>query len=290
MKVAICVDANSAYTREMAKEEGFFFLDMPVIIDGENFIQGVNLSSEDFYEALAAGKNVTTSQPAPGVILDFWDSIFAQGYEQIVHIPMSSGLSTACDTATMLADDYDGKVQVVDNHRISVTLTSAALDAKRMVEKGYDAKQIKDELEKAGADSGIYIAVDTLEYLKKGGRVTPAGAALGTLLGIKPILSIRGGKLDAYAKVRGTVKAKSKIVEAIKTEIEERFPDVPKEKISIFTADTLMTAEEEAEWSKYVSEAFSEYGEIVSRKLSLSIGTHIGPGGFAAAYAIKLDV
>lgn len=290
MKVAICVDANSAYTREMAEKEGIFFLDMPVIINGENFIQGVNLSSKDFYEALAAGKNVTTSQPAPGDVLDFWDNILEAGYDEIVHIPMSSKLSTACDTASMLAEDYDGKVQVVDNHRISVTQTGSAMDALKMVEKGYNAKEIKEVLEKTGDDSGIYIAVDTLEYLKKGGRVTPAGAALGTLLGIKPILSLGNGKLDAYAKVRGTAKAKAKIVEAVKAEISKRFSDVPKEKIAIYTADTLMTKEEEEEWARYVSEAFSEYGEVISRKLSLSIGTHIGPGGFAAAYAIKLDV
>lgn len=288
MKIAICVDANSGYTRETAEKEGFFFMDMPVIIDGENYIQGVNLTNDAFYEALASGKNVTTSQPAPGDILDFWDAILKDGYDEIVHIPMSSGLSTACDTARMLADDYDGKVQVVDNHRISVTQSSSAIDAKRMAENGYNAEQIKEALEKAAYDSGIYIAVDTLEYLKKGGRVTPAGAALGALLGIKPILSLSGGKLDAYAKVRGTAKAKAKIVEAVKKEIEERFPNVPKEKIRIFTADTLMTEEEEAEWHKYVSDAFSEYGEVDSRKLSLSIGTHIGPGGFAAAYALEL--
>lgn len=289
MKIAICVDANSGYTRETAEKEGLFFMDMPVIIDGENYIQGINLTDETFYEALASGKNVTTSQPAPGDVLEFWDSILEKGYDEIVHIPMSSGLSTACNTARMLSDDYEGKVQVVDNHRISITQSSSAIDAKYMAHKGYNAKQIKEALEKAAYESGIYIAVDTLEYLKKGGRVTPAGAALGALLGIKPILSIAGGKLDAYAKVRGTAKAKAKIVEAIKKEIKERFPNVPTERIRILTADTLMTKEEEDEWHKYVSEAFSDYGEVDSRKLSLSIGTHIGPGCFAAAYALTIE-
>ena len=280
MKVAVMTDCNSTFTQKTAKEANVFCMDMPVIIDGENYIQDVNLTTEMFYDALAAGKDVSTSQPSPGAIMEMWDDILASGYDQLVYMPMSSGLSEACNTAKVLAEDYEGKVEVIDNHRISGTLTQSVYDAMTMAEAGYDAAYIKKRLEETAYDASIYIAVDTLEYLKKGGRVTPAGAALGTALGIKPVLSIQGGKLDAFAKVRGMKKCENKIIDAIRHDLETRFANVPKEEIHMFTAGTLQSEEACEQWNELVKKEFPEY-DVKYFPLSLSIGTHIGPGSIA---------
>ena len=234
MRIGVVTDANSTFTQKTAKEAGVFCTDMPVIIDGENYIQDVNLTTDMFYDALSAGKDVSTSQPSPGYVMDLWENILKSGYDQIVYIPMSSGLSEACNTAKMLAEDYDGKVEVADNHRISGTQTRAVYDAMAMAEAGYDAKKIRERLEETAYDASIYIAVDTLEYLKKGGRVTPAGAALGSVLGIKPVLTIQGGKLDAFAKVRGMHKCEAKIIEAIRNDLNTRFKDMPSDEVHMF--------------------------------------------------------
>jgi len=287
MKVAVVTDCNSTFTQKTATEAGVFCTDMPVIIDGENFIQDVNLTSEMFYGALEEGKDVSTSQPAPGAVLDLWESILEQGYDQIVYIPMSSGLSEACNTAKMLSEDYEGKVFVADNHRISGTQTQSVYDAMAMAEAGFDGEYIAKRLEESAYDASIYIAVDTLEYLKKGGRVTPAGAALGTVLGIKPILSIQGGKLDAFAKVRGMKKCETKIIEAIKHDIEERFSHVKKEDLFVFTAGTMQSEEECERWRKICEEEFPGI-EVGYYPLSLSIGAHIGPGSIALGIAEKI--
>lgn len=286
MKVAVITDCNSTFTQKTAKENGIFCVDMPVIIDGENFIQDVNLTSEMFYEALELDKDVSTSQPSPGNIMDLWDSVFEQGYDQIVYIPMSSGLSEACNTAKLLAEDYDGRVKVVDNHRISGTQTQSVLDAKEMAANGRDAEYIQKRLDETAYDQSIYIAVDTLKYLLKGGRVTPAGAALGTVLGIKPVLTIQGGKLDAFAKVRGMKKCESKIIDAIRSDLENRFKDVNKEDIMIFTAGTLQSEEDCNKWNEFIRSEFPGF-DINYYPLSLSIGAHIGPGSIAAGIAIK---
>lgn len=287
MKVAVVTDANSAFTRKTAKEAGVFFMDMPVIIDGENYIQDENLTSEMFYDALAANRDVSTSQPAPGVILELWESIFEQGYDQIVYIPMSSGLSEACNTARVLAEDYEDKVFVVDNHRISCTQNQSVYDAMEMAAAGYDGAYIHKRLEETAYDASIYIAVDTLEYLKKGGRVTPAGAALGTVLGIKPILTIQGGKLDAFAKVRGMKKCEIKIIDAIKHDIEERFSRVKPEDLLVFTAGTMQSEDDCKKWNDLVASEFPQ-AEVKYYPLSLSIGAHIGPGSIALGIAEKI--
>lgn len=288
MKVAVVTDCNSTFTQQTAKEFGIFCTDMPVIIDGENYIQGVNLTSDMFYDALAKGKDVSTSQPSPGSVIDLWQSILDDGYDQIVYIPMSSGLSEACNTARMLAEDFDGKVEVVDNHRISGTQSSSVVDAKAMAEAGRDAAYIRKRLEETAYDQSIYIAVDTLEYLKKGGRVTAAGAALGTALGIKPILSIQGGKLDAFAKVRGMKKCEGKLIEAIRKDLNERFNDVPVEKMYLFTAGTMQSEEECKKWNDLVRSEFPEY-DSKYYPLSLSIGAHIGPGSIAIGIATIVE-
>lgn len=288
MKVAVVTDRNSTLTPQTAREERVFCIEMPIIIDGEVYIQDENLTTEMFYDALAAGKDVTTSQPSPGAIMDLWDDILSSGYDQLVYIPMSSGLSEACNTAKMLAqDEYEGKVEVVDNHRISGTQTQSVYDARCMAEAGFDAAYIKRRLEETAYDQSIYIAVDTLEYLKKGGRVTAAGAALGTALGIKPVLTIQGGKLDAFAKVRGMKKCESKIIDALKHDFETRFNKYNKEDIFLFAAGTIQDDAEVDRWIELLGNEFPGY-DPKYYPLSLSIGTHIGPGSIAAGIAVKV--
>lgn len=287
MKVAVVTDCNSSLTQKTAKEYGVFCTDMPVIIDGKNYIQDVNLTSEMFYDALAQNKDVSTSQPSPGSVMDLWDSILNDGYDQLVYIPMSSGLSEACNTARVLAEDYDGRVEVIDNHRISGTQTQSVFDAMELAKAGADAKTIREVLEKKAYEQSIYIAVDTLEYLKKGGRVTPAGAALGTVLGIKPVLTIQGGKLDAFAKVRGMNKCESKIVEAIRNDLDTRFKDIPRSEIYMFTAGTMQNEADVKRWKDMVQKEFPEF-EVNYYPLSLSIGAHIGPGSIAVGIAVKV--
>ena len=207
MRTAIATDSNSGITQEQAAKLGIYVLPMPFMINGEMFYEGVNLTHEEFFKRMEEGADITTSQPSPGEVTDFWDKLLKE-YDEILYIPMSSGLSGSCQTAIMLADDYDGKVQVVNNQRISVTQEQSALDARDLAAKGYEAAQIKEILERTKYESSIYITLTTLKYLKKGGRITPAAAALGTLLRIKPVLTIQGEKLDAFSKVRGWKAAK----------------------------------------------------------------------------------
>ena len=201
MRTAIATDSNSGITQEQAAKLGIYVLPMPFMINGEMFYEGVNLTHEEFFKRMEEGADITTSQPSPGEVTDFWDKLLKE-YDEILYIPMSSGLSGSCQTAIMLADDYDGKVQVVNNQRISVTQEQSALDARDLAAKGYEAAQIKEILERTKYESSIYITLTTLKYLKKGGRITPAAAALGTLLRIKPVLTIQGEKLDAFSKAR----------------------------------------------------------------------------------------
>ena len=221
-KIAIVTDDNSGITPEEAKQLGIYIIKMPVLIDGTEYYEYDNLTSEQFYKFLEEDRDVKTSQPSPGNVMNLWENLLKE-YDEIVHIPMSSGLSESCNTAKSLAENFDGNVFVVDNHRISVTLKRSVLDAINLRDKGYDGAAIKETLEATKGDSSIYIMVDTLKYLKKGGRVTPAGAALGATFHIKPILQIQGGKLDAKAKVIGVKKAKLKLVEFAKEDLIKRF-------------------------------------------------------------------
>ena len=222
MKVAIITDSNSGITQAQAKELGIYVLPMPFMIDGKEFFEDINLTQREFYEKLKDGSDISTSQPSPESVMNLWDTVLKE-YDQIVHIPMSSGLSSSYQTANMLAQDYEGKVEVVNNQRISVTQRQSALDAKELAARGWDAKRIKEKLEEMKFESSIYITVDTLKYLKKGGRITPAAAALGTLLRIKPVLQIQGEKLDAFAKARTMKQAKSIMITAMTRDFEERF-------------------------------------------------------------------
>lgn len=287
MKVGIVTDSNSGMSQQEGKEQGIYILPMPFMIDGETYYEGVNLSHEDFYGMQEKDADITTSQPSPEMVLNTWDELLKE-YDQIVYIPMSSGLSSSCQTAMMLAQDYEDKVFVVNNQRISITQRQSALDAKMMADSGMDGEAIKKVLEDTKFDSSIYITVDTLKYLKKGGRITPAAAALGTLLRLKPVLTIQGEKLDAFAKARTMKQAKSMMIAAVQKDLEQRFGDKNYEHTWIQVAYT-STQEAAKEWLRELSEVFPG-AEIYAAPLSLSIACHIGPGSLAVAVTKKLEM
>ena len=217
-KVAIVTDSNSGITQKEAKERGIFVLPMPFTIDGSEYFEDIDLTQEEFYEKLKDDADIFTSQPSPESVMNLWDEVLKE-YDELVHIPMSSGLSGSCQTAMMLADDYDGKVQVINNQRISITQLQSCVDAQMLIEAGKSAAEIKQILEEDKLNSSIYIMLDTLYYLKKGGRITPAAAALGTLLRLKPVLQIQGDKLDAFAKARTASQGKSIMINAIRIKL-----------------------------------------------------------------------
>ncbi len=285
-KVAIVTDSNSGITQAQGKELGIYVLPMPFTIDGKEYFEDITLGQEEFYQMLARGADIATSQPAVGSILDLWDKLL-EDYEEVVHIPMSSGLSGSCETAMGLALDYDGRVQVVNNQRISVTQRQSVLDAITLVKQGKSAAEIKELLENAKFESSIYIMVDTLKYLRKGGRITAAAAAIGTVLNLKPVLQIQGEKLDAYAKVRGVKTAKKTMVEAIKKDMEARFSDAMQDKT--LCLEVAHTANEEAAqaFAAEIQEMFPGF-DVYIDKLSLSVACHIGPGSLAFACARKI--
>lgn len=285
MKTAIVTDSNSGITQEQAARWGVRVVPMPIIIDNEIYYEGVNLSPEQFYQYLREGRNVSTSQPAPEDLTGVWNSLLAEGWDEIVYIPMSSGLSSSCQTALILAADYGGRVQVADNHQISVPQKNAVRDALALAAQGLTAAEIKERLEEAGGDSLIYIGVDTLEYLRRGGRITPAVAAMGTVLGIKPLLAIRGERLDTFAKVRGTKHCKALLIESMQKSVEScRKQGIP---IRIDAAGSFDRREEEAEWRELAAGAFP--GEAIHYDpLSLSISSHTGPGAFAMGLSRRI--
>lgn len=284
-KIAVVTDSNSGITQSMAKELGIRVLPMPFDIDGKEYYEDVNLTQEKFYEMLETGASVSTSQPAPGDVLALWDELL-ESYDQIVYIPMSSGLSSSCQTAKMLAADYDGRVEVVNNQRISVTQRQSVLDAMELAKAGMDAARIREILEEQKFESSIYIMVDTLAYLKKGGRITPAAAALGTLFKVKPVLQIQGEKLDSFAKARTVKQAKSIMISAIRKDMETRIGrSAAGEHVHIAASYT--PGEGVEEWLQEIREAFPEH-EIYHAPLSLSISCHIGPGALAVTVTKEL--
>ena len=250
---------------------------MPFFIDGKIYYEDITLTQEQFYEKLGADSDISTSQPSPGSVMELWEKLLKE-YDQIVCIPMSSGLSSTCFTAMSIAEEYKGRVQVVNNQRISVTLEQSVYDAMHLRDQGMDAREIKEVLEREKMLSSIYITVDTLKYLKKGGRITPAAAAIGTVLNLKPVLQIQGEKLDAYAKVRGWKAAKKTMLNAMEKDLNERFADV-KDQMLLGLAYTC-TKEEAKEWKREIQERFPGY-EMLEAPLSLSVACHIGPGAMA---------
>ena len=280
MKIAIATDTNSGITASEGEKLGVFVLAMPVNLEETIHYEGIDITSEQLYDAMRQHRDVSTSQPSPGQLMELWDGILAKGYDEIVYIPMSSGLSGSCQSAALFAQDYDGKVQVVDNHRISVTQRESVVSALRLAEQGHDAGQIKDFLEKHAYDASIYITVDSMEYLKKGGRVTPAAATLATVLNLKPVLTIQGDKLDAFAKVRGMKLAESKMIEAIHQDRAERFKDVPESRLLIETAGTLENGELAEHWRQQVQAEFP-FAKVSYANLPCSIACHVGMNSVA---------
>ncbi len=285
-KTAIVTDSNSGITQVQAKELGIYVLPMPFMINDETFYEDITLTQAEFYTRLAEGADVITSQPTPDSVMKLWDELLEE-YDQIVHIPMSSGLSGSCQSAMMLAEDYDGKVAVVNNQRISVTQRQSALDALALAERGMDAGQIKEFLEEDKFNSSIYIMLDTLYYLKKGGRITPAAAALGTILRLKPVLQIQGDKLDAFAKARTISQGKSIMINAIRSDMEKRFGGVNADNIWLQIAYTY-DLEAAQQLKEEVQEQFPGF-EIHMDPLSLSVACHIGPGALAVACCKKIQ-
>ena len=285
-KIAVVTDSNSGITQSQAKEMGLYVLPMPFMINEETFFEDITLTQEQFYERLAENADVITSQPSPEAVMKLWDELL-ETYDEIVHIPMSSGLSGSCQSARMLSENYDGRVQVVNNQRISVTQRQSALDALVLIERGMDAAAVREFLEKDKFNSSIYIMLDTLYYLKKGGRITPAAAALGTILRLKPVLTIQGDKLDAFAKARTVSQGKSMMINAIRSDMEKRFGGADKDRIWLQIAYThdLEAAEQLKE---EVAAQFPGFA-IHMDPLSLSIACHIGPGSLAVACCKKIS-
>lgn len=288
-KIAVVTDSNSGITQNAAKELGIYVLPMPFMIDGETYFEDISLTQSEFYQRLEDGCDISTSQPAVGDVLDLWDKLLEE-YDEVVHIPMSSGLSGSCSTALSLADDYDGRVVVVNNQRVSVTQRQSVLDSMELVKNGYSANEVREYLEKVKFDSSIYIMVDTLKYLKKGGRITAAAAAIGTVLNLKPVLQIQGEKLDSYAKVRGLKQAKNTMLEAIRKDQENRFRDTMEDKSLLLQVAHTNNEEAAKQFAEEIKVQFPGYDVFID-SLSLSVACHIGPGSlaFACTKKIKLE-
>ena len=287
MKTAVVTDSNSGILQKEGTALGLYVLPMPFTIDDKDYFEDINLSQHEFYERLNNDEDITTSQPSPRDVMKLWDGLLKE-YDEIVHIPMSSGLSGACETASVLAEEYGGRVQVVNNHRVSVTQRQSALDALEMVEKGMTAAEIKAELERSKDTSVIYITVDTLKFLKKGGRITAAAAALGTLLKLKPVLTILGEKLDAFAKARTMKQAKTLMTAAVLRDLEGRLQDKNCEKTHLAVAYS-QNREAAQRFAEELEETFPG-ADIYIAPLALSIACHIGPGSLALAATRKLEI
>lgn len=285
-KIAVVTDSNSGITQRQAKELGVFVLPMPVIIDNETYYEGINIDRKQFYEKLPKSTAVSTSQPSPEDTMELWN-VLLKSYDAIVHIPMSCNLSGGFQTATMLAQDFEGKVQVVNNQRISVTQRQSVLDALELIEHGMSAEEIKEFLEKDKFNSSIYIMVDTLYYLKKGGRITPAAAALGTILKLKPVLQIQGEKIDAFAKARTPNQGKSIMINAIKDDIEMRFGGISKNN-GMWLQIAHTESEQAAEILKQeLLDIFPDYPVYIDH-LPLNVACHTGPGALGIACCKKI--
>ena len=276
MKTAIMTDTNSGINKKEADELGIFLLPMPVIVKDKTYLEGIDISLGEMYEMMEDGIETSTSQPSPGSLMEMWDDILEE-YDEVVHIPMTSGLSGSCENARGLARGYKGRVIVVDNHRISVPQRESVLEAKKMADMGKNGQEIAEYLEESGNDSSIYITVSDLKYLQRSGRLGSTSAFLGSLLNIKPILTIQGEKIDAFAKCRGIKLCERKMIEALENDINVRFKDVPKENIQVVVAGTLKEQDEIDEWTKAVQEAFP-YSRVYYNALPCSILSHAGPG------------
>ena len=287
-RIAVVTDSNSGITQQQAENMGITVLPMPFYIDEQLYLEGITLKQEAFYEKLEQDAAICTSQPSPADVMETWERLL-QDYDEVVHIPMSSGLSNSCQTAMVLAREFKGRVYVVDNQRISVTQRQAVLDALELLKAGKTGAQIKEILEAEKMESSIYITLETLKYLKKGGRITPAAAALGTVLNLKPVLQIQGEKLDAFAKARGKKQAKKIMIKAMKEDLKTRFADYNKKGLMCLEAAYAGNEEEAQEWKEELEKEFSGM-EVHMDPLSLSVSCHIGKGAIAVAVSKKVEV
>ena len=285
MSTAIVTDTNSGIYEKQAAELGIHVVPMPVIIGEETYFEGVNITQEEFFDALLGNQQVMTSQPSPEDVTGTWDRVLKE-YDDLVYIPMSSGLSGSCQTARILAEDYDGRVQVADNHRISLTMRHAIEDAQVMIRSGMNAAQVKNVLEQTAFDSVVFLGLETLTFLKRGGRITPAGAAIGSILNIKPLTVIRGEKLDKFATVRGTKACRKKEVEALAGEVEKM--KARGLHVKIDTAGSFLHQEDAEAWREMVQEAFPDQN-VRYDPLSLSISVHTGPDSYGCAASILYE-
>ena len=288
-KIIVITDDNSGFNKEEANKLNIKVLKMPIIIDGEVFFENETITKEDFFDRLNKNEDISTSQPSPGIILEMWENLLKE-YDYILHIPMSSGLSASCQTALSLAEEkeFKDKVFVIDNHRISVTLKQSVYDAITLINKGLNPKEIKEKLESEASNASIYISVDTLKYLKKGGRITPSAALIGEALHIKPVLQLFGGKLDSYKKCLGTKQAVNALKTAIKNDLETKFKDYSRDEL-VFSA--AYTGKDDTIIKKVVEEIKEELNidtPIIIDHLSLSVSTHIGEGALALTISKKV--
>ena len=287
-RIAVVTDSNSGITQQQAENMGITVLPMPFYIDEQLYLEGITLKQEAFYEKLEQDAAICTSQPSPADVMETWERLL-QDYDEVVHIPMSSGLSNSCQTAMVLEREFKGRVYVVDNQRISVTQRQAVLDALELLKAGKTGAQIKEILEAEKMESSIYITLETLKYLKKGGRITPAAAALGTVLNLKPVLQIQGEKLDAFAKAKGKKQAKKIMIKAMKEDLKTRFADYNKKGLMCLEAAYAGNEEEAQEWKEELEKEFSGM-EVHMDPLSLSVACHIGKGAIAVAVSKKVEV
>ena len=283
-KVAVITDSNSGITQKQAKELGIRVMPMPFMIDGETYFEDITLTQEEFYKKLMGNVQISTSQPSLGDVIKLWEELLGD-YDEIVHIPMSSGLSTACQSALSICGEYGGRVQAADNQRISVTQRQSVLDAMELARAGLSALQIKEYLEKVKFDSSIYIMINDLKYLKKGGRITPAAAAFGAVLNIKPVLQIQGERLDAFGKARGIKHARRMMIEAMRADFGNRFAGDRMQLMAAYTYNK----EAALSFKSEIEEAFPGF-EVYMDPLSLSVSCHIGPGALAIACSKKIDI
>ena len=288
MKTAVVTDSNSGIFGDEARELGIHVIPMPVIIDDHTYFENEDITQKEFFDALIGNRKVTSSQPSPQSIMDVWELVLDSA-DQVIYIPMSSGLSGSYQTAAMLSEEYDGRVAVADNHRISVTLRQAVMQACKLAGDGLSADEIKTRLEEDAYKSCVFLTVETLEYFKRTGRVTPAAAALGNLLGIKPVLVTRGEKFDTYQKVRGVEKSRQGVIDALKKEVETAYANYKPEELSIYSAGSFLDPADAEKWKMQVAEAFPGY-HVHYDPLSLSISCHTGPNAAGAAVALAPGV
>ncbi len=289
MKIAVVTDTNSGITVEEAKALGVYLVHMPIIVDGISYLEGVDMTHEILYTALEEEKKISSSQPSLGDIEALWTSLFGKGYDEILYIPMSSSLSSSYQSAKMLAEEFEAKVYVVNNRRISATQRESVLEAKAMVDAGYTTKSICTYLEETAYEQSIYLTVSSLDQLKKGGRLSASAATLGTLLNIKPVLSIQGGQIDVIGKVRGIKNSQKKVIEALKIDMDTRFSNYPKEHLRLYTAGTIKKKAHVEQWVQMVQEQFPTY-DIFYFPLPCSVASHVGTGCMGAGVVINKPI